>query len=93
MGAYGGRGALSMAEGARREGLGALILPEQNAPEAPSIGGPGIYGMRSLKEAVGFLAGQEYVSPTTPVMDGRGAPEEPIDGFTDVAGNGMPKEL
>jgi magnesium chelatase family protein len=80
------RGALSMAEGARREGLDALILPEQNAPEAASIGGPGVYGVRSLKEAVGFVADQENIAPAEPETNGRVAVEQPIDDFADVAG-------
>jgi magnesium chelatase family protein len=80
------RGALSMAEGARREGLDALILPEQNAPEAASIGGPGVYGVRSLKEAVGFIADQENIAPAEPETNGRVAVEQPIDDFADVAG-------
>src|SRR5919199_249468 len=63
-GLRGVRGALSMAEGARREGLLSLVLPRQNAPEAASIGGPGVYGVSSLKEAVGFIAGREEVAPT-----------------------------
>ncbi|MDQ4043304.1 MAG: YifB family Mg chelatase-like AAA ATPase [Actinomycetota bacterium] len=80
------RGALSMAEGARREGLDALILPEQNAPEAASIGGPGVYGVRSLKEAVGFIADQENIAPAESETNGRVAVEHPIDDFADVAG-------
>jgi magnesium chelatase family protein len=82
----GARGALSMAEGARREGLDALILPEQNAPEAASIGGPGVYGVRSLKEAVGFIADQENIAPAESETNGRVAVEHPIDDFADVAG-------
>ncbi len=70
-GLRGVRGALSMADGAHREGLGALILPEQNAPEAASIGGPDIYGIRSLKEAVGFLTGRENIVPAAPGPAGR----------------------
>ena len=80
------RGALSMAEGARREGLEALILPEQNAPEAASIGGPYAYGVRSLKEAVGFIAGREDITPTEPQTNGHAATEELVDDFADVAG-------
>ena len=79
------RGALSMAEGARKKGLGALILPEQNAPEAASIGGPGVYGVRSLREAVGFIARKD-IPPTVLAANGRGATEELIDDFADVAG-------
>jgi magnesium chelatase family protein len=85
-GLRGVRGALSMAEGAKREGLGALIMPEQNAPEAASIGGPGVYGVRSLKEAVGLIAGEKGVVPTPTTANGREAPEESIDNFADVAG-------
>ncbi len=85
-GLRGVRGALSMAEGARREGLGALVLPEQNAPEAAAINGPGIYGVRSLREAVDFIAGWEDITPATSETDDRGAAEELIDDFADVAG-------
>ena len=54
-GLRGVRGALSMAEGARREGLPRLLVPERDAPEAAAIGGVEVYGMRSLREAVEFL--------------------------------------
>ena len=40
-GLRGVRGALSMAEGARREGLPRLLVPERDAPEAAAIGGVG----------------------------------------------------
>ena len=46
------RGALSMAEGAKKEGLGVLILPRQNAAEAAATSGPKTYGVTSLREAV-----------------------------------------
>ncbi len=85
-GLRGVRGALSMAEGAKKEGLGALILPEQNASEAASIGGPGVYGIRSLEEAVGLITGRKDVAPAAPTTDGEGTPGEPIDSFADVAG-------
>lgn len=90
-GLRGVRGALSMAEGARREGLGSLILPEQNALEAASIGGPGVYGVRSLKEAVGLISGEKDVAPTWPTADGQEATEEPFDDFVDVAGQNYAK--
>ena len=86
-GLRGVRGALSMAEGAKREGLGALILPEQNAPEAASIGGAGVYGVRSLAEAVDLIAGEKDVAPSPPATDVQEeATEEPGDDFADVAG-------
>src|SRR5918998_376054 len=56
-GLRGVRGALSMAEGARREGLARLILPEGSASEAAAIGGVEVYGVRTLREAVDFLGG------------------------------------
>ncbi|MDP8949839.1 MAG: YifB family Mg chelatase-like AAA ATPase, partial [Actinomycetota bacterium] len=74
----------SMAEGARREGLGRLILPEGNAPEAAAIGGVEVYGIRTLREAVDFLGGRAGVRRTEPASDGwRGATAED---FADVAG-------
>ncbi len=86
-GLRGVRGALSMAEGARREGLGALILPEQNAPEAAAIAGPDVYGVRSLKEAVGLVAGESTVSLVETPPDGEeGLAEAQADDFSDVAG-------
>ena len=85
-GLRGVRGALSMAEGAKREGLEALVLPEQNAPEAASIGGPGVYGVHSLAEAVDFIAGEKKVAPASPVGNGQEKAEEPVDDFADVSG-------
>src|ERR671916_973590 len=60
-GLRGVRGTLSMAEGARREGLLRLVLPQANAPEAAAIGGVEVYGVRTLREAVGFLCGRAVV--------------------------------
>src|SRR5215210_3530322 len=85
-GLRGVRGALSMAEGAKREGLEALVLPEQNAPEAASIGGPGVYGVHSLAEAVDFITGDKEVAPSSPAANSRETAEEPVDDFADVAG-------
>jgi len=55
------RGALSMAEGAQREGLPRLVLPQANASEAAAIGGVEVYGVRTLREAVDFLGGRTVV--------------------------------
>ena len=84
-GLRGVRGALSMAESARKEGLRTLILPEQNAPEAASIGGPDVYGIRSLEQAVSLIAGREEIAAAVAGEDGQGTAEEPIDDFADVA--------
>jgi magnesium chelatase family protein len=84
-GLRGVRGALSMAEGARREGLARLLVPERDAPEAAAIGGVEVYGMRSLREAVEFLGDSARVSPAEPASeDGRTI--DAGEDFADVAG-------
>jgi magnesium chelatase family protein len=78
------RGALSMAESARREGFERLVLPEANVPEAAAIGGVEVYGLRTLRGAVDFLGGRAAVPRAEPVRNGghRVAAED----FADVAG-------
>jgi magnesium chelatase family protein len=84
-GLRGVRGALSMAEGARREGLARLLIPERDAPEAAAIGGVEVYGMRTLREAVEFLGDSTRVSPAEPAAeDGRTI--DAGEDFADVAG-------
>jgi len=88
-GLRGVRGALSMAEGARREGLSSLVLPRQNAAEAAAIGGPNVYGISSLREAVGLLSGGEEAvaaQPSAEGEEGTSGSEEPAEDFADVAG-------
>lgn len=85
-GVRGIKGALSMAEGARREGLKRLVVPERDAPEAAVIGGVEVYGMRTLRAAVEFLGDPTRVAPA------EAAPEDGLDNagraedFADVAG-------
>ncbi len=78
------RGALSIAEGARRERLSRLVLPEVSAPEAAAIGALEVYGVRTLREAVDFLGGLADVRRVEPASDGR----HPMiaEDFADVAG-------
>ena len=91
-GLRGVRGALSMAEGARREGLGRLVLPHDDAGEAAAIGGVAAHGARTLGEAVGFLCGRVEIPPAEPADSpnghGRGMVAED---FADVAGQGYAK--
>ena len=87
------RGALSMAEGAKNDGLRALILPRQNAAEAAATSGPRTYGVASLREAVGLLSGQDTVEPVVPSSNGN---DPEVDGFlgedfADVAGQAYAK--
>jgi magnesium chelatase family protein len=84
-GVRGIKGALSMAEGARREGLARLVLPERDAPEAAVIGGVEVFGMRNLRESVDFLADPRPFSPAEPAPEDGGDPGGKED-FADVAG-------
>jgi magnesium chelatase family protein len=84
-GVRGIKGALSMAEGARREGLSRLVLPERDAPEAAVICGVDVFGMRTLRDAVDFLGDPERASPAEPAAeDGHDAAGR--EDFADVAG-------
>ncbi|MGB3633537.1 MAG: YifB family Mg chelatase-like AAA ATPase, partial [Rubrobacteraceae bacterium] len=88
------RGTLSMSEAARRGNLSRLVLPEENAPEAASIGGVEVFGVKSLQEAVEFLKGGEKIVSAQPSENGRSSalpdPETEND-FADVAGQGFAK--
>ncbi len=95
-GLRGVRGALSISESARAQGLASLLLPEQNASEAASISGVDIHGVRSLREAVDVLA-DEGVRPAyaahgpRPEENGHAPLPEIVDDFADVAGQGYAK--
>nr|MBA2714276.1 ATP-binding protein [Rubrobacteraceae bacterium] len=79
------KGALSMAEGARREGLPSLVLPERDAPEAAVIDDVAVFGMRTLRDAVAFLGDSMRLAPAEPAPeDGRDSAEG--EDFADVAG-------
>ncbi|MFH1010193.1 MAG: YifB family Mg chelatase-like AAA ATPase [bacterium] len=59
------RGVLPVTNAVRREGLKALIVPEENAREAALVDGINIYPMESLRDAVDFLAGADEIEPFT----------------------------
>lgn len=84
-GVRGIKGALSMAEGARREGLPRLVLPERDAPEAAVISGVEVFGMRSLRESVDFLADPRPFAPAEPAPEDGGDLGGKQD-FADVTG-------
>jgi magnesium chelatase family protein len=46
------RGVLSIAAGARRDGIGSVLLPRLNAPEAAIVSGLTVFALSSLAEAV-----------------------------------------
>lgn len=58
------RGALSMAEGCRLEGVKSLVLPIENAAEGAVVDGVKIFGARSLWEVVRHIRGSKPISPS-----------------------------
>lgn len=56
-------GMLSMALAAKREGIEALYVPEDNAAEATLAEGPKIYPVRDLRQLERHLTGEEYITP------------------------------
>ena len=84
------RGTLSMAEAARLAGLSRLIVPEHNAREAAAGGGISVFGVRSLREAAGYLASGEGLEPAEPAEEPETAAEIHED-FADVAGQAYAK--
>ena len=64
------RGALPLAQEAKRKGFEEIYLPKENAPEAALVGGIKIFGAESLKEVV------EHLSPKPGVRE-EGIPIQP----------------
>jgi magnesium chelatase family protein len=63
------RGALSAALLAKEQGLRGIVVPRANAPEAAVVEGLEVIPVTMLTEAVGFLAGQLPLEPTTVDLD------------------------
>jgi magnesium chelatase family protein len=80
-------GALSMAMAARDLGVAKLIVPAANAREAAVVTEVEVYGVTSLAEAVGIIAGAVEVDPVSPGLADMGAKlnRYEID-FADVRG-------
>lgn len=57
------RGALAIADLARREGLREVLLPVANAGEAAALGALPVIPVRSLEEAVNHLEGRQVIPP------------------------------
>ena len=77
-------GVLPMALAAKREGVRALFVPYENAPEATLADGPVVYGVRTVKELAEGLNGERTLEPA-PVW----IPEKVASGildFKDVLG-------
>lgn len=59
-------GMLPMALCAKREGIAALFVPEDNAAEATLANGPVIYPVHDVAQLVRHLTGEELISPASP---------------------------
>ena len=60
------RGMLPMALCAKRAGITALFVPEENAAEATLADGPTVYPVRNVSQLVRHLTGEEPISPAAP---------------------------
>ena len=64
-------GMLPMALCAKRAGIRALFVPEENAAEATLADGPVIYPVRDVKQLVAHLTGGAPISPAAPWRPGQ----------------------
>jgi magnesium chelatase family protein len=78
------RGALAIAEGARRHQLPRLLVPHARAAEAALVPGVAVLGIESLQEAVDVLAGRAE-PPPPPVAVEEPEPDPMLD-LVDVRG-------
>ncbi len=77
-------GVLPMALAAKREGIKALFVPEENAAEATLAHGPAVYGVRDIRQLAAGLNGEVQLQPS-PQWSPQSADPEPLD-FKDVLG-------
>ena len=63
-------GMLPMAMAAKRAGIEALYVPEENAPEATLAGGLTVYPVRDVQQLFRHLTGEEPISPAPPWTPG-----------------------
>jgi len=86
------RGALSMAEGCRKGGVRALVLPLENAPEGAVVRGIEALGAGSLMEVVQHIKGRKRIPPSVveaeELLGGEGSAEADLG---EVRGQGHVK--
>ena len=82
-------GALAVAEGARRAGLGRLIVPRERAPEAALVEGVEVAGVSSLRAAVALLSGSAS-PPPLPAEPPAPAPGASEPDLGDIRGHAAP---
>ncbi len=57
------KGILPLALQARQQGLRAIFVPKENAVEASIVEGIYVYGVETLRDAYGLLAGESHIRP------------------------------
>ena len=77
-------GMLSMALAAKREGIEALYVPEENAAEATLAEGLAVYPVETVEELLSHLRGRKKISPAAPWTPEPGAESGPD--FSEVMG-------
>ncbi len=60
------RGALAVSLTCRKNGIGTLLVPCDNAAEAAAVGGVDVIGAATLRDAVAFLNGETTATPPVP---------------------------
>lgn len=60
------RGALAVSLMCRKQGIGTMLVPHENAGEAAAVGGIEVIGVATLREAVAVLNGETTPAPATP---------------------------
>jgi len=81
------KGVLSLALLGRDSGFTGLLVPRENAEEAAVVDGLEVYGIDSLTQAAGFLAGELPLDPTTVDLEALFARAARYDvDFADVRG-------
>lgn len=81
------RGAIAMAVAAREAGMRSIVVPADNAGEAAVVRGVDVFGVRTLVELVGLLAGATEGEPVpTPDVDAMLRQAEADVDFADVRG-------
>ncbi len=80
------RGALSVADMARREGVKALYVPAQDAPEAALIPNLAVYPVDSLASLVSHLQGLVLLDPLDPATNLGEQLPPPATDFSEIQG-------
>ncbi len=84
------RGALALADGARRQGFKRMVVPQANALEAAMIRGLEVYGLNSLAQVVKFCTQPQGFQPQSALDLAAGEPTTLLD-LSEVKGQSMGK--